>query len=122
MKFTIEILAALFLFTDPIANAQQRPPPPTPPPVTVVTEFKLLCRVEEFTEKKCKQLIDTDDQPIRGAEACKEHGVEKGRECLKISGAAKVKVKVKMTEVLGANRNYNRWTCELDKQGGFHCP
>lgn len=120
MKFTLEILAALLLFINTTVHAQR--PPPTPPPVTVVTESKMLCRVEEITEKKCARLVETDDQPIRGAESCKEHGLEKGRECLKISGATKVKVKLKLTEVLGANRNYNRFICELDKQGGFACP
>lgn len=117
MKFTIEIAVALLLFSGYAAQAQT-----PPPPVTVVTESKLFCKVEEITDKKCARMVETTDRPVKSAETCKEHGLAKGRECLKVSGATKVKVKLKFTEQVGANKNFSMWTCELDNQGGFACP
>lgn len=127
MKFTIEIAVSLLMFTAFAAHAQN---PPKPVSVTVVTDSKLFCKVEEFivkggpaaAAKKCAGLVEQADQPVKGAESCKEHGLAKGRECVKLSKAKKLQVKLKFTEQLGANKNFSMWTCELDDQGGSACP
>lgn len=127
MKFTIEIAVTLLLFSAQAAQAQT---PPSAPPVTVVTDSKFFCKVEEFVGKKapagavkkCARLLDTADKPIKSAESCKEYGLAKGRECITASKGEQIQVKLKFTEQFGANKNFSMWTCELDNQGGSACP
>ena len=102
----------------------------TPPVVTVSTASAFFCKVDQFSSKnakpkafkRCDSLVEANDRPIKGAEDCKEHGLSKGRECLKISGADQLSVKVKFTEKFGQNQNSSSFTCELDKSGGSACP
>jgi hypothetical protein len=129
MKFTTEIAATILLLAGVSAQAQKYVPP-APPPITVVTDSKLFCKVDEFVVvkgpagavKKCAGLIEAADQPTKSGETCKEHGLAKGRECLKWSKAEQLQVKLKFTEQFGANKNFSTWVCGLDNQGGSTCP
>ncbi len=119
MKFSI--IAVAFLAYSIVYAAET---------TVVVSESKFFCKVEEFSAKKavakafkrCDAMVEASDQPTKSAEACKEHALAKGQECLKASAAEKISVKVKFTEKFGNNSNFNMWTCELDNKGGSACP
>ncbi len=97
----------------------------------IVTEGQFFCKVEQFSArdakskklvKKCASLIDSEEKPIKGGQACKDRALEKGNECLEISKADRIQVKVRLTEKVGLSANINTYTCELDSSGGSACP
>lgn len=123
MKFTI-VVALCVVCGQAFAQTQGQKA------AAVVTESTYLCKVEEFivkkgaakSYKKCDGLLDGADRPIKNGDACKEHALAKGAQCVKLTKAAKMQVRVRFVEKFGANANINTWTCELDNQGGSACP
>jgi hypothetical protein len=125
MKFAVLVAAMFFLI--PMTQAQE---PEIKAPKAVIATSTFFCKVDEFSSKKavakafkrCDRLVEATDQPTKTGETCKDHALAKGRECLKLSGAEKISVKVKFIEKFGGNQNISVWTCELDNKGGSACP
>jgi len=127
MKFTVVIAMSWTILAGAKALAQAQG---QKTPTSVVTDSTYFCKIEEFSAKKanpklfkkCDALVDSADKPTKSGDTCKEHALAKGEECIKLSKADKIQVRVRFVEKFGGNANINTWTCEIDNRGGSACP